>query len=241
MLTQVQLMQIMNQANNIYNGIFGQIMNNPNQFGAIYNDYVIRYNARNNYRNIVLGQYNCIRYFAIGEAPPPPANGTYFYFTAAINNTAWFNVPLQHFFPNHAFLINSPRTQVNKTLALNDLAGTGFYLDDISPLPFMIEINRSKNIRYRMLMEYLFYNYFIPFVLIPICPFICNAPIVRTILMGTKVADRVVYDMITANLNICNKIVLKPAGICGVMPRYTLSSACATNSPILNLFNCAII
>ncbi len=240
MLTQVQLMQIIIQANNIYNGIFGQIMNNPNQFGAIYNDYVIRYNARNNYRNIVLVKYGCIPYFAIGEAPPPTTSGTYFYSTTAINNTAWFNVPLQHFFPTHAFLINSPRTPINKTLAINDLAGAGFYLDDISPLPFMIKINRSS-VRYIKLMEYLFSNYFIPFVLTPICPLICNAPIVRTILMGTKVADRVVYDMITANLNICNKIVLKPAGICGAMPRYTLSSACATNSPILNLFNCAII
>ena len=239
MISKSQLKDLAEQANRIYPNIFGNLADDSH-FNTLFVEFQNRWSVLEAGLTNPKTTQGCIKYFSIGEAPTSWAT-TYFYSQVAVNATAWFDVPLKHFYPAHAFF--AARTTANKILAIDDLTRAGFVLVDVSPLPFVGPVRRN-NRRYRTLIEFLYCNYFLKYVLSLFCPLLCKNA--RTILMGTLVFDRVINDIVTAGAPCktnCPRLILKPAGMVAgyPRPRTTLSSACATNGPIALLFNEAAI
>jgi hypothetical protein len=226
-MTRAQFNQIIVTSDAIFANIFG-VLNDEN-LNHLYENFLSK---KTLFENYFLRQKE-IKFLAIAEASTD-INSTYFYSNTALNYTPWFNVPLQNFSPENQFL--TVRTAQNKITALNNLSTEGFLLIDISPAAFVLNgINRNQ-LNFKKLINFLLEKYFFEFVIPTISSKISKNT--KYILMGTKVTDRIVYDFV---LNQSDTLIhLKEAGVCEGFERHTMSSACATNSPILRLFNCAI-
>jgi hypothetical protein len=235
-LTQTQLQSLVLDANEIYPGIFGtELLNDIVIFDRIYQEYTDRVNALREQIDLLVKNKRCMLYLGIGEAPTSWYT-TYFYSPVACSPTPWFDVPLRHFFPEHDYFIN--RTQITKISAINDLTNSGYFLVDVSPIPFVGKINRGS-VMFRKLIEYLYCNYFIPFVISTICKHLCSNA--KTILIGTLSTDRIIYKIITTGIPCpqkCGAFILKDPALRPKYPRsgFSLSTSCATYGPVLNLF-----
>jgi hypothetical protein len=236
LLTQTQLRSLVIDANGIFPGIFGtELLNDNEVFDRIYLEYRDRVNALKEQIDFLVKNKSCIMYLGIGEAPTSWRT-TYFYSPVACSPTPWFDVPLRHFFPTHDYFIN--RAQATKISAIKDLTKSGYFLVDVSPLPFVGKINRGL-VRFRKLIEYLYCNYFIPYFITTICKHLCSDA--KTILIGTLSTDRIIYKIITSGIPCpqkCGAIILKAPALRPKYPRsgFSLSTSCATNGPVLNRF-----
>jgi hypothetical protein len=227
-MKKAQFIKIILASNEIYANIFGAL--NDAYLNHLYKKYRERQKLFENY---FLSQKE-IKFLAISEAPTQ-INSTYFYSSSALNYTPWFYVPLQSFSAGNPFF--SDKTAQNKANALSNLSTEGFLLIDISPAAFFLRgINRNEK-KFKKLINFLLEKYFFEFVMPTISSKISKKTIF--ILMGTKVTDRIIYDFVQKQIN--TKIKFKSAGACEGFERYTMSSSCATNGPILRLFNCALM
>jgi hypothetical protein len=224
-----QFNELIINSNQIFPGIFGEI--NTNRLEDLYNQF----NERNQLYLNYLENITEINYLAIAEAPTD-INNSYFYSLEALNRTPWFNVPLEYFSQNHVY--SNVRSTENKILALTVLNENGFVLADISPVKFELLIINRNTVRFKKLINFLLENYFFKFVFPFVLPKITNTT--KTILMGTMVTDRIVYDFNCKNNYLTNNLALKGPGQFEEFNRYTLSSACATNGPISRLFTNSI-
>lgn len=227
-MTKEQFNSLIIASDTIYTNIFGVL--NEENLNDLYENYVRKNLLFENYFSRLVE----IKFLAIAEASTE-INSTYFYSTIALNNTPWFSVPLQRFSANNPFFGN--KTEQNKSNALNNLSTEGFLLVDISPAAFaIVGINRNQR-RFKKLINFLLEKYFFEYVIPTISLKLSEDA--KYILMGTMVTDRIVYDFV---LNEKKSIInLKDSGVFEGFERYSMSSACATNGPILRFFNCALM